>query len=105
MKRLLLFILFAFPVAATAQAVNLKVKNVGIGTSYSDALKQLGKPLSKKKGGSYPCDGGPMITLRYAGLIVKLLESNNNKRNFFVGSVELNSRKWTSSGIKIGANI
>jgi hypothetical protein len=106
MKRVLLFIFIAFivfPLTASAQTIELKVNGIEIGAYYSTVLKKLGKPLSKKKGGSFPCDDDRMMTMRYAGLILKLIPDNNNR--YFVAAMEVTSRKWVTSGIMVGANI
>jgi hypothetical protein len=100
----ILFVFLAVPLAVFAETIDLKVKGVGIGTPYSTVVTKLGKPLSSKKGGSFPCDQGkPMLILRYSGLVIKLIEDNNNQ--YFVASMEVTSPKWTASGITIGANI
>jgi hypothetical protein len=100
----ILFVFLVFPVTIFAQTLDLKVKGIGVGTSYSTVLKKLGKPLSSKKHGSFPCDNGnSMLTLRYSGLVIKLIQDNNNQ--YFVASMEVTSPKWAASGIKIGASI
>lgn len=45
-----------------------------------------------------------MLTLRYSGLVVKLIEGSGG-RNFFVASMEVTSPKWITSGITVGASI
>ncbi len=108
MQRLLLLILFVFPalpLSTSAQAtLDLKVKGVGVGTTYSTVLKKLGKPLSIKKGNNFPCNNEePMLTLRYSGLVIELIQGNN-RRHYFVASMKVTSPKWITSGITIGAN-
>ncbi len=107
MKHFLLSVLFVsltLPLTVFAETIDLKVKGVGVGTSYSTVLKKLGRPLSNKKGGSFPCDqGNPMLNLRYSGLVIKLIQDSNNQ--YFVASMEVSSPKWIASGITIGASI
>jgi hypothetical protein len=107
MQRLLLVILFIFPalpLSASAQAtLDLKVKGVGVGTTYSTVLKKLGKPLLIKKGNNFPCNNeDPMLTLRYSGLVIELIQDNN--RRYFVAGMKVTSPKWVISGITLGAN-
>ncbi len=82
---------------------NLKIKGVGLSTSYSDVLRQIGKPLKSKKGGEFPC-GNTLLTLRYSGLVLEL-EEDDRLKNFNVVSMEVTSPKWSVSGIGIGASI
>ena len=105
MKRFffILFVALALPLTASAQTIDLQVNGVGVATPYSIVLQKLGKPLSKKKGGTFPCDNGEMLTLRYQGLIVKLIEANDGT-GFIVGSVDVTSPKWSISGINVGAS-
>jgi len=106
MKRFLfiLIIAFALSLTASAQTIDLQVKGVEIATPYSTVIQKLGKPLSKKKGGTFPCDNSDMLTLRYKGLIVRLIEANDGT-GFIVGSVSITSAKWSISGVNIGASI
>jgi len=106
MKRFLfiLIIAFALSLTASAQTIDLQVKGVEIATPYSTVIQKLGKPLSEKKGGEFPCDNSDMLTLRYKGLIVRLIEANDGT-GFIVGSVSITSAKWSISGVNIGASI
>jgi hypothetical protein len=107
MQRLLLLLLFVFPawsLSTSAQAtLDLKVKGVGVSTTYSTVLKKLGKPLLIKKGNDFPCNNEePMLTLRYSGLVIDLIQDDNKR--YFVAGMNVTSRKWIVSGITIGAN-
>jgi hypothetical protein len=75
--------------------LNLSVKTVEIGTLRKDVLKELGKPISSKKGRHFPCDEeGEVRTLRYQDLVLELIENYNNKK-FFVASTIVKSDKWS----------
>ncbi len=108
MKRLLflsLLIIFALHLNASAQTIDLKVKGVEIGTSYSSVLEKLGKPLSSKVGGIVPCsDGSKLLTVRYQGLVIEL-SKDVDETNFTVFSMTVTSPRWSMSGINIGADI
>lgn len=96
-------ILFGLPVIIGAQTIEFKIKDVGIGTPYKNVLRQLGKPLSDKKGGENPCGGAKRI-LRYSGLKITLDESEN-KQNIVV-LIEVTSARWElSTRIKVGATL
>ncbi|MDQ3633805.1 MAG: hypothetical protein M3405_04755 [Acidobacteriota bacterium] len=105
MKQLLVFILamlFVLSSALSAQTIDLDVKGVKIGTHRSEVIEKLGKPSSSKIGGSLPCDTDPVLNLRYPGLVLRLLESNEGKE-FFVAEIEITSSNWTvASDINIG---
>ncbi|MDQ6785317.1 MAG: hypothetical protein M3033_00660 [Acidobacteriota bacterium] len=105
MKRLLfLFIFLVFPINASANVIDLKVKSVTIGTSYSAVVRQLGKPLRSANQGSFPC-GDKLLTLYYSGLVIKL-DGDGQKQNFSVVSIEITTAKWIpSKGIKIGSDL
>ncbi len=79
-----------------------KIKGVGIGASYQEVLRQLGKPLSNRKGGTNPC-GGTKQVLRYSGLTITLDEGED--RQNIVVLIEVTSSKWEiASGISVGAS-
>jgi hypothetical protein len=107
MKRFLFFvslILFMLPTIASAQTIKLEIKGVDIGASYQTVLRQIGKPLSSRKGGTNPC-GGTKLTLRYSGLVIKL-DPDADEQNFIVVEIETNSPKWeVASGISVGASL
>lgn len=84
------------------QILNLKVKDVEIGTKYSDVLKKLGKPSSKKKGKDFPCDDGEILILKYKGLVLELLK-NYEDNTFFVASTTVISDKWSVSDANVGS--
>lgn len=108
MKQLFLisFVIFASFFAVSAQQmIDLQVNGVKIATPYSVVVQKLGKPSSKKKGGTFPCDNnGEMLTLRYQGLVIKLIEANDGT-GYFVGAINITSAKWSASGINIGATV
>lgn len=107
MKQLFLIssLVFAFSFTTAAQeTIDLQVNGVGVYTPYSTVVQKLGKPLSEKKGGDFPCNEGGALTLRYKGLIVKLIEANDGT-GFIVGSISITSAEWSISGVNIGASI
>ncbi len=88
----------------SAQTVDFEVKSVGNGTSYQTVLRQLGKPLSSRKGGTNPC-GGTKLVLRYSGLKITLDDAGDTKE-FNVVLIEVTSPKWqVASGISIGVSL
>ena len=106
MKHLFLisFLVFALSLAVSAQeTIDLQVNGVGVYTTEATVIKKLGKPLSRKKG-DFPCDEGGAIILRYKGLIIRLIEANNEK-GFIVGSVSVTSANRSVSSVKIGTGI
>jgi hypothetical protein len=107
MKKII-FLVLIFLISSTnilSQNIELlEVKGIKIGTSYSDVLEKLGKPKSVVEGGEFPCDSGKFWTVRYSGLIFKILEGNEGNEKF-VAEVNVESDKWSVSGIKIGESI
>lgn len=102
MKRLLFFFIFlALSGKISADVNSLNVKGVRFGTPYQSVLGRLGKPLHSKKSNSLACGGGKILTLRYSGLVIELVEG---RKDFQVVRIEAASPKWSiDKGIKIGA--
>lgn len=63
MKTIFLSLIIILPLATSAQTNDLKVNNVEVGTWYSTAINNLGKPIRIINEGKFPCDDGKMITL------------------------------------------
>jgi hypothetical protein len=102
--KLILFLLLILVISSSAQTIELKIKDVGIGATYRKVLQNFGKPVSIKKNEKFPCDDGKVITLNYSGLSFKLTEGLEN-RHFSVALVNITSNRFSVSGIKIGAAI
>lgn len=107
MRQLLLSVLLALlalPTTTSAGEIDLRINGVGLGTSHSRVLRQLGKPLHTERGGFNECGNDITITLHYPGLVIELL-GDGKGQNFIVFSIELTSSKWSvASGISVGAN-
>ena len=82
----------------------LLINNTGLGSSQSNVLLKLGKPLQSKSAGTYPCSDDVMLTLYYPGLTIQLdkIKEGNHYR---IASMDVTSSKWSVSGIDIGADI
>lgn len=106
MKRFLFFVSLVFlvsPIVSAAQTIDFDVKGVGLGTPYQTVLRQLGKPLSSRKGRTNPCGGAKQV-LRYSGLIITLDESEDKQSNVVL--IEVTSPKWEiASGIGVGVSL
>jgi hypothetical protein len=103
--KVLLFLSFlsAIPVFASAQVIDLKVKEVGIGATYQTVISQLGKPASSKKSGTNPC-GGKKTVMDYPGLSLTL-DEDEEMQNIVI-FIEATSPKWeVAPGITVGANL
>jgi hypothetical protein len=106
MKQILLVLLLALFAAQTfaqAKEIDLRVNNVGLGTSQSTVLRRLGKPLQSRKTEFNDCGDGFEKNFSYSGLKTTVLSDNKGK-NFTAVSFEVSSPKWSVSGIKIGAD-
>lgn len=107
MKLIIVFLIngiFAF--AATAQTlpkVELVVKGVKSGTTYSTIIKQIGKPKSAENTGRNSCTDGEGKKLVYEGIEINI-EKSENSRDYTLLDMKVTSAKWvTDKGIKIGA--
>jgi len=107
MKKILLltlFFLIAFTVDISAQMVELNLNGISIGTTRKDVFKKLGKPLSSKINGEFPCNNGKKLVTKYSGLTFEMI-ADESETDFFVANVIVTSEKWTVSGIRIGASL
>lgn len=112
MKPFLFFVLLVFftlpALGQKYREVDLRVNGIGSGTSYSTVVKKLGKPLRSKKeriAANSACSSvaETHLTLFYSGLEITLL-GNGRERNLEVYSIEVTSKKWSASGVGIGAS-
>jgi hypothetical protein len=115
MKRFLFLTLFFFAVLFSAFGqeklceIDLRVKGVGSGTSYSTVVRKFGKPQRSKTPkfkASKACSNSAEthLTLYYSGLEITLLGDGRGS-NLDVYSIQINSKRWIVSGISLGADI
>ena len=102
--KFLLGIIFILPLTVSAQTKELQVRGIKVGTYYSTVIKKLGKPLSFKKNGGFPCDSGTIRTARYDGLAIDFIEHSTNQK-LVVARVKITSPKWKTLGIKVGDDL
>ncbi len=107
---LVLFVLLTLPVLGQKKLteVDFRVSGISSGTSYSTVVRKLGKPLrstKRKYAADSACSGSAEthLTLFYSGLEITLL-GDGRGRNLDVYSIEVASKKWSASGVGIGAN-
>ncbi len=85
--------------------IDLRVNGIGSGTFYSTVIRKLGAPLrteTHKYKASEACSGSAEThsTLLHSGLRITLL-GDGKGGNLNVYSIEVISKKWIASGIKI----
>jgi hypothetical protein len=80
----------------------LTVNGVGLGATYKEVVRKLGKPVRTLGGKADECIGGKKLSLHYAGLKLELFEEGKNR--FTVGSFDVTGTKWSISGVKVGAS-
>jgi hypothetical protein len=107
MKKLMLtLVILLFALSAHSQARYnaknglLKINGVGLGASYAEVIKRLGKPTRIVNGDADECVGGKQRTVHYPGL--KFVMHEDGENNFFVSIFEVTSARWNLSGAKIG---
>src|SRR6185503_12233004 len=85
--------------------VDLRVKRVGLGSSYSQVLRQLGRPISRDRTKVMDETCGPPYTflqLKYNGAVLEL-HGDLRGRTVEVVSMEITSSKFfIMPGIKVG---
>jgi hypothetical protein len=114
MKQFLFFVLILFLILSAFgqdkfREIDLRIKGVGSGTSYSTVVRKFGnsqRSKTQKYKASEACSNSAEthLNLYYSGLEVKLL-GDGKGRNLNVYSIQITSKKWVASGISIGADI
>lgn len=107
----LLLVLFRLSAAGQKplREVDLRVNGVGTGSSFSTVIRRLGWPLRRQTDrldAAGSCSNTPEthLTLKYQGLEVTLL-GDGKGRQLRVYSVDVTSKKWLASGVRIGTGV
>jgi hypothetical protein len=105
MKTLLPFLIFLCALTAYTQdhqkaVKSVTVNGVGLGDSYTQAVRKLGKPLKNIISEGDECIGGKLRKLSYSGLTLEFHQDSEGK--FYVGSFEVSSPRWNVSGVGVG---
>lgn len=88
----------------TLNEVDVRVRNVGLGSSYSTVLRQFGKPLALERENILDDTCGDpytSLTLKYAGFVIEL-RGDIRGRHFTVVSIEINSPQKVVSPVQLG---
>ena len=78
----------------------LRFNGVGLGSTYGQVVKALGKPSRETKPQNEECIGGREKSATYEGASFTFMDEG--KRTFKVMSFDLTSPKYSVSGIKVG---
>jgi hypothetical protein len=97
-------IILLFTVNAFTQfaAPEIKVNGIGLGDSYRQVIRRLGKPLRDYTVEADECVGGRSRFLVYKGLTVEMHPRHSDPKQFYVGQLEVTSARWNVSGVRIG---
>ena len=103
---LLFSVVLLFTVNAFSQfsSPEIKVNGVGLGASYREVVRRLGKPSRDYTVEADECVGGKSRYLVYHGLTVEMHPRSSNPMAFYVGRIEVSSARWNVSGVRIGAS-
>jgi hypothetical protein len=107
MKILLFSIVLLLSVNAFSQfsSPDIKVNGVGLGASYREVVRKLGKPSRDYTVEADECVGGKSRYLVYKGLTVEMHPRSSDPKEFYVGQIEVTSSKWDVSGVRIGVSL
>jgi hypothetical protein len=83
---------------------DIKVNGVGLGASYREVIRKLGKPSRDYTVEADECVGGQSRYLVYKGLTVEMHARSSDPKDFYVGQLEVTSSRWNVSGVRIGAS-
>ena len=78
----------------------LRFNGVGLGSTYGQAKKALGKPLRETKPKHEDCVGGQERNVYYEGASLSFMDQGTRK--FDLVAFEVTSPKYNISGIKVG---
>ncbi len=101
------FSILAFSVdAASAQPANtarIKLKGIGLDSTYAQIVKALGKPANEDIAKEEGCIGGREKSIKYAGISFYMMDGDSKGgKTFEVKAFELTAPGYLVSGIKIG---
>jgi hypothetical protein len=112
MKKLRQFVLagmfvFAGLFTLHAQAVSpakLKINGlIGLGSTYAQVVKALGRPASETKASLEQCTGRHEKTAQYSGAMFYFMSSlSSDGKTFEVETFIVSSPKYSVSGVKVG---
>ena len=86
--------------------IDIKVNGVRSGSSYASVIQKVGKPMrtkTEKYKVSEACSNlaETHLTLYYSGLEITLL-GNSRGKNLDIYRIEISSKRWLASGVRIG---
>lgn len=81
----------------------LRFNGVGLGSTYGQVVKALGKPSRETKPKKEECIGGREKSANYAGASFSFMDGDSaDRKTFKVVSFEVTSPNYSVSGIKVG---
>ena len=93
-------------VAVSAQTVNtarIKIKGIGLDSTYSQVVKALGKPQSEEAPKEEGCIGSFEKSVEYPGVSFYMMDGDSEDgKTFEVKAFEVTAAGHLVSGIKIG---
>lgn len=99
-------LLAVFAAAGFGQRTNvakLRLKGIGLDSTYAQVVKALGKPVKDPKGTREECIGGREKMVEYRGASFYFMDGDSRGgKTFEVKSFEVRSAGYVVSGIKIG---
>ena len=98
-----MLVLAAAAFCQTADPAKLKVRGVGLDSTYAQMVKALGKPVKDGKPVHEECIGGREKKVDYAGLQLYLMDGDSRDgKTFQVVTFWVTSPAWTVSGLRVG---
>jgi hypothetical protein len=92
----------AFVPFKEGDGIDFNVKGIRLGTAYTDAIKELGKPVKSRKIKIDECGEDTHLILDYPGLKLDLTAHVE----FRVGKIEVTSSKWlVEPGVLVGSGM
>ncbi len=97
-------VLLAVPVfGQTVNPAKLKLKGIGLDSTYAQVVRALGKPGSEEPAKAEGCIGGRERSIMYPGLSFYMMDGGSKSgKTFEVKAFEITAPKYLVSGIKIG---
>lgn len=98
-----LAVAFAAPLFGQVHPAKLTINGVGLGSTYAQVLRALGKPVKDARPTREECIGAREKPVEYRGLSIHFMDGDSRDgKTFEVKSFEVTAGRWEVSGVKIG---
>ncbi|HLA96605.1 MAG TPA: hypothetical protein VK612_12855 [Pyrinomonadaceae bacterium] len=100
---LVLAIVASVPVLGQVNPAKVKVRGVGLNSTYAQVVKALGRPVKDGKPTEEGCIGAHEKNVEFAGASFYFMDGDSkNGKTFEAKAFDVTSAKYVVSGVKVG---